>query len=56
VVLVDLGADLRDAVLDLFLVAGAVHDGGVLLGDLDLTGAAQHLHRGVLELHAQVGG
>ena len=36
------------------LLAGAVDDGGVLLGDRDLLGAAEHGERDVLELDAEV--
>ena len=50
----DLRADLGDPVLDGLAVAGAVHDGGVLLGDLHLTGTAQHIHGGGLELQADL--
>ena len=52
----DLGADLRHAVSDGLLVAGTVDDGGVLLGDLDLAGTAEHVDRGVLELVAELFG
>ena len=45
-----------DAAADLHRVAGAVDDDGVLLGDLDLVGLAEHGDVGVLELHADVGG
>ena len=38
------------------LVACTADDGGVLLGDLDLTGMAQHLHGCVLQLIAQIRG
>ena len=46
----DLAADLSHAVLDGLAVAGAVHDGGVLLGDLHLTGTAQHVDGSGLQL------
>ena len=37
----DLALDLRDAALDVVLVAGALDDGGVVLGDDDLAGRAR---------------
>ena len=37
----DLGLDLRDAVLDVLLLAGALDDGGVFLVHLDLLGACR---------------
>ena len=40
--LLDLRLDLRDAVLDVLLLAGAVDDRGVLLVDHHLLGAAEH--------------
>ena len=40
--------------VDLLLLAGAVDDRGVLLGDGHLLGAAEHLQRDVLELDAEV--
>ena len=43
--LLDLLLDLGDAALDLGLLAGAVDDGGVLLGDRHLLGAAEHVER-----------
>ncbi len=49
----DLGANLRHAVSDGLLVAGTVDDGGVLLGDLDLAGTAEHVDRGILERRSQ---
>src|SRR6266513_748040 len=52
--LFDLHADLLDASLDQLLVARTVDDGGVLLGRLDLLGAAEVLQRRVLELEAQL--
>ena len=51
----DLGADLRDAALNVVLGPGTLDDGRGLLRDLDLTRAAQLSQRGVLELHAEVG-
>ena len=41
--LLDLRLDLRDAALDVGLVAGAVDDRGVLLVDADPLGLAEHL-------------
>src|SRR6185437_12539024 len=52
----DLLLDLGNAALDLALLAGAVDDGGVLLGDRHLLGAAQHVEGHVLELDAEVFG
>src|SRR5467141_3331864 len=52
--LFDLHADLLDAGLGQLLVARAVDDGGVLLGRLDLLGAAEVLQPRVLELEAQL--
>ena len=54
--LLDLRLDLVDAALDLLLLAGAVDDGGVLLGDRHLLGAAEHVERHVLELDAEIFG
>src|SRR5690606_8794895 len=50
----DLGLDLADAGFDLVLAADAVHDGGVVLGDGDLLGLAEHVEGDVLKLDAQV--
>ncbi|CAN4044979.1 AAA+ ATPase domain-containing protein, partial [Dysosmobacter welbionis] len=50
----DLRADLAHAILDGLAVAGTVHDGGVLLGDLHLAGAAQHIHGGALQLQTDL--
>src|SRR6267378_3614216 len=52
--LFDLHADLFHASLDQLLVAGAVDDGGVLLGCLNLLGATEVLQRRVLELETQL--
>src|SRR5580700_45321 len=52
--LLDLRLDLRDAVLDVFLLAAAVDDRGVLLVDHHLLGLAEHRQRDVLELDAKV--
>ena len=50
----DLGADLGDPALDRGLLAGAVDDGGLVLGDGDLAGLAEHVEADVLELHAEL--
>src|SRR5579872_1080211 len=50
----DLGPDLPDPVLDLGLVARAVHDRGVVLGDDDPAGAAQGLQADRLQLDADL--
>src|SRR6266403_237076 len=50
----DLRLDLRHPRLDVGLLAGAVDDGGVLLVDHHLLGAAEHLQRDVLELDAEI--
>src|SRR5690606_15901445 len=52
--LLDLCLDLVDAALDLVLGAGTVYDGGVLLVDHHLFGAAEHLKRDILELDAEI--
>ena len=52
----DLVADLCNTSTDGILIAVAAHDGGGLLGDLDLTGTAQHLQGSILQLIAQVRG
>jgi hypothetical protein len=52
--LLDLGADLLDAGLDVGLGAGAVDDGGVFLGDLDLLGGAQVVQGGLLQRQADL--
>src|SRR5687768_8355330 len=54
--LVDLGADLRAAALDLLLLAGTVDDRGLFLGDHDLLGLAQHVDGDALQLDAEVFG
>ena len=46
--------DLRDTLLDGVLGAGAADDGGVVLGDLDGLGAAEHLGGDVGELDAKL--
>src|SRR5712675_1907735 len=50
----DLRLDLHNACFDVGLLAGAVDDGGVLLVDHHLLGAAEHLQRDVLELDAEI--
>src|SRR2546421_10384685 len=50
----DLRLDLRHTRLDVGFLAGAVDDGGVLLVDHHLLGAAEHLQRDVLELDAEI--
>src|SRR5579859_320693 len=50
----DLLLDLRDTALDAALFAGAIDDRGVVLGDGDLLGLAQHVQGDVLELDAEV--
>ena len=50
----DLLPDLGDARLDVGLLAGAVDDGRVVLGDDHLLGAAEHVERDVLELDAEI--
>src|SRR5262249_2139831 len=52
--LLDLLLDLTDAGFDVLLLAGAVHDRGLLLLDDDLFGAAEHRRGHVLELDAEV--
>ena len=44
----DLRADLRHAGVDIALFAGAFHDGGVFLVNLDQARLTQHIHGGVL--------
>src|SRR6185312_4506122 len=52
--LLDLGFDLGNSGLDLGLLAGAVHDSGVLLIDHHFLGAAKHVDRDVLKLDAEI--
>src|SRR5467141_4538210 len=52
----DLRLDLIDARFDVGLLAGAVDDGGVLLVDHHLLGAAEHGERDALELDAEIFG
>ena len=51
---VDLALDLGDAALDVVARAGALDDGGVVLGDDDLAGLTEQVERGVLELEADL--
>ena len=51
---VDLRLDLLHAVLDRLIAAGALDDGGVVLGGDDAAGAAQVGHLGLLQGAAQV--
>src|SRR5436190_19937122 len=50
----DLRLDLRNAGLDVGLLAGTADDGGVLLVDHHLLGAAKHGERDVLHLDAKI--
>ena len=50
----DLLTDLADPCFDLGLFASAIDDGGRILGDRHLLGAAQHVHANILKLHAEV--
>ena len=50
----DLTADLRDAALDVVLLAFAFHDRGVFLVDRDALGAAEIFELHVLELDAEI--
>src|SRR5258707_11493393 len=52
--LLDLRLDLVDPRFDVGLLAGAVDDGGVLLVDHHLLGAAEHGDRDVLHLDAEI--
>ncbi len=47
---VDLGLDLVDPTGHVGMVAGALDDGGLVLGDHDLAGLAEHVERDALEL------
>ena len=49
----DLSADLGHASVDVFLGASALNDGGLVLGDDDLLGVAEHGGVDGLELQAQ---
>ena len=51
---VDLGLDLGDPALDVVVGAGALDDGGLVLGDDDLAGRAEQVEGGVLELEADL--
>src|SRR5690606_38747402 len=50
----DLTLDLRDAGFDALFLAGAFDEGGVVLGDRDLLGLAEHVERDRLKLDAEV--
>jgi hypothetical protein len=52
--LLDLGADLGDPAGDLVGVAGALDDGGLVLGDDDLAGLAQQVEVRGVELEADL--
>src|SRR6185437_4777111 len=52
--LLDLRLDLRDAALDVLLLAGTADDGGVLLVDADLLAGAEHVEGYALELDAEL--
>ena len=52
--LFDLRTDLLHAAVDGLALTEAVDDGGVVLGDADLLGAAKVGERHILELHAEV--
>src|SRR5713226_7201325 len=52
--LLDLRLDLRDATLDVLLLAGAVDDRRVLLLETDALRRAEHVERDVLELDAEI--
>ena len=52
--LLDLRLDLRDAAVDVLLLAGAADDRRVLLVDPHPLGVAQHVERDVLELDAEI--
>ena len=47
------GFDLRSSGFDFFFGAGAVNDGCVIFGDGDAFGCAEHIKRGVVNLHAE---
>src|SRR5436853_74597 len=51
---VDLFPDRADAAFDFGLLAGAVHDGRVVLVHRDALGLAEVVHRDVLELEAEL--
>ena len=52
----DLGLDLVDAALDLGRVTGTVDDRGVVLGDDDAPGLAEHLEADLVQLETDLGG
>ena len=53
---VQLGAQLGDAVCDVLGRAGAVNNGGVVLGDRDAAGGAQHLQANLVQGQADLRG
>ena len=54
VALLDLGPELADPAGDLLGVAGTVDDGGLVLGDDDLAGPAEHVELDVVQLEADL--
>ena len=52
--LFDLNLDLVDAALNRICIARAIHDDGVLLGNLDLTRTAELRHLRILKLEAEI--
>ena len=50
----DLALDLGDAALDVVLGAGALDDGGLVLGDDHLAGLTEQVERGAVELEADL--
>src|SRR6185437_6870920 len=52
--LLDLRLELRDAALDVLLLAGAADDGGVFLVDAHFLAGAEHVERDALELDAEL--
>ena len=50
----DFGLDLGDAAGDVAAVAGAFDDGGLVLGDDDLAGLAQHVETDTIELQTDL--
>ena len=53
---VDLALDLGDTAGDLLLIAGALHNGGLVLGDHDLAGRTQHVEGHRVDLEADLFG
>ena len=52
--LLDLGLDLVDPALDVLVLAATLDDRRVVLGDDDLPGRPEQIHRGVLQLEADL--